>query len=222
MLKRLQGFIIGVIVCSLAAGGVAFAANRTLEATFNNIKIVVDGKEFIPMDANGNSIEPFIVNGTTYLPVRAVAGAVGKEVYWDGPNYTVYLGNMDGKLEYPSLRLKDVKAIGGGAAGYPTAINDQYGNRYGEAYRLYYFETLLDMKYTHFKATVVFPEGTPNQDCGSFKMELDGRTIYTSPKMNGIDRAFDIDVVVTGGNHFILDMRDLSQSIYLADAGFYQ
>ena len=55
-----------------------------------------------------------IYNGTTYLPVRAVAKAFNKEVYWDGPDYTVYLGDMDCKLEYPTVELRDMEDIGGG------------------------------------------------------------------------------------------------------------
>ena len=158
MSKRLQGFAIGIIVCVLLLGGAAYASNtRTLQASFNNIKIVVDGVELKPQDSNGNAVEPFIFNGTTYLPVRAVASAVGKSVYWDGPNYTVYLGNMNGKLEYPTLRFRDAKFICGSWGGY--SIKDQYGNMYAEAYWCAgYAETLLDMKYSHFKGTVFVKE----------------------------------------------------------------
>jgi hypothetical protein len=45
-----------------------------------------------PRDANGASVEPFTVNGTTYLPVRAIAEALGMEVSWDNGAKTVYIG----------------------------------------------------------------------------------------------------------------------------------
>ena len=66
------------------------AANGTknISATIRNIKIVVDGKEL------STSAEPFIYNGTTYLPIRAVGEAVGKEVTWNGGTNTVYLGEV--------------------------------------------------------------------------------------------------------------------------------
>ena len=38
-------------------------------------------------------MEPFASNGTTYLPVRAVAGALGENVHWDGAINTVYIGD---------------------------------------------------------------------------------------------------------------------------------
>ena len=58
-----------------------------------NIKLVVDGAPVTPKDAAGNAVEPFSCNGTTYLPVRAVASALGKEVTWDGNTNTVYIGD---------------------------------------------------------------------------------------------------------------------------------
>ena len=88
------------------------------------------------------------MNGTTYLPVRAVANALGKEVYWDGPNYTVYIGRMDGKLGYPSVRLQDVVNIGSGISKLSNP-SDNYNNTYSDTYYdCHKFETLLYMKYT--------------------------------------------------------------------------
>ena len=45
-----------------------------------------------PKDANGNTVEPFIIDGTTYLPVRAVSNALGLNVGWDDATSTVSLG----------------------------------------------------------------------------------------------------------------------------------
>lgn len=39
------------------------------------VNIYVDDKKLNPVDANGNPVEVFIYNGTTYLPVRAIADA---------------------------------------------------------------------------------------------------------------------------------------------------
>ena len=64
-------------------------------ATFRNIKIVVDGKEV------STSAEPFIYNGTTYLPIRAVGEAVGKEVTWNAGTNTVYLGEVPESAKQP-------------------------------------------------------------------------------------------------------------------------
>lgn len=74
-------------------GALAASGTRTLEVTFKDIKLVVDGTEVVPKDAAGNVVEPFVYNGTTYLPVRAVGEALGKGVTWDGNTNTVYIGN---------------------------------------------------------------------------------------------------------------------------------
>jgi hypothetical protein len=93
MFKRLQGLIAGVIIGALLAGGAAYAAAtvRQLEVAYNDIKIVVGGQRFYPTDVNGKSVEPFIADGTTYMPVRAVAQALGRTVDWDGSTQTVYI-----------------------------------------------------------------------------------------------------------------------------------
>ena len=49
----------------------------------------------MPKDANGNVVEPFTMNGTTYLPVRAISNAFGKDVEWDGATQSVYIGRKD-------------------------------------------------------------------------------------------------------------------------------
>ncbi len=88
--------IIGLVLSiTLLLGTTAFATvgSRTVQLMYNNIKIVLNGKEITPTDANGNAVEPFIIDGTTYLPVRGVASALGMNVGWDGTTKTVTLNN---------------------------------------------------------------------------------------------------------------------------------
>ena len=94
---KLKGFLAGAI-CVSVLGMTAFAepATRQLNAAFDNIKIKINGEEIIPKDAAGNAVEPFIVDGTTYLPVRAVGEALGKDVSWDGTNKTVSIDDKTG------------------------------------------------------------------------------------------------------------------------------
>lgn len=91
---KLKGFAVGMIFAVLLCSTVTFAESveRNLKAFYNGIKLVINGQEITPKDANGNIVEPFIVDGTTYLPVRAVASALNLPVDWDGNTNTVYLG----------------------------------------------------------------------------------------------------------------------------------
>jgi len=95
MSKRIQGIVIGALVTALLFGGVVAASHATenIEVIYRNIRLIVDGNEFIPKDINGNIVEPFIHQGTTYLPIRAVSQALGKEVVWDGETSTVFVGD---------------------------------------------------------------------------------------------------------------------------------
>lgn len=60
----------------------------------NPISIYINGTKTTPKDADGNEVSPFMVDGTTYLPVRAVANALGKDVSWDGATASVKISDM--------------------------------------------------------------------------------------------------------------------------------
>lgn len=94
MHKQVKGFITGVVFTTLLLAGTitALAATQSIQVSFDNIKVAVDGKIIAPKDANGNAVEPFIYNGTTYLPIRAIGEAIGKDVSWDQATKTAYLG----------------------------------------------------------------------------------------------------------------------------------
>ena len=94
-MKKRTKVISMVMVFVLLVSTTAFATvgNRTAELVYNNIKIMLNGKEITPTDANGNAVEPFTIDGTTYLPVRGVASALGMNVGWDGATNTVTLDN---------------------------------------------------------------------------------------------------------------------------------
>jgi hypothetical protein len=65
---------------------------RTAPTRGSHIKVFIDGTQITPRDARGNTVQPFIRNGTTFLPVRAIGEAFGKEIYWDSRNSSVFVG----------------------------------------------------------------------------------------------------------------------------------
>ncbi|OMD80041.1 hypothetical protein BSK49_28585 [Paenibacillus odorifer] len=74
-------FISSLVVCSLVFGVVgAGAANgiTKIQAALNsNIKFKVDGNSWQPKDGNGKNLSALVYNGTTYLPLRSTAEALG-------------------------------------------------------------------------------------------------------------------------------------------------
>lgn len=93
MKNTLKGYLIGVLSTVMLIGCVAYAAGntKTVEALYNNIKIYVDGVKIDPKDANGNTVEPFIYNGTTYLPVRTKINHITKFFFVDLQNMTIFV-----------------------------------------------------------------------------------------------------------------------------------
>lgn len=91
----LKGFVIGVVLTALIFGSIyAQPITKQIQVLYNDIKIAVDGVIIAPKDAKGNIVQPFSFNGTTYLPVRAIGDALGKEITWDGDTKTIYLGKV--------------------------------------------------------------------------------------------------------------------------------
>lgn len=232
MKQRIQGLIAGVLVGATVAGGVVLAANTTTlyDVIANGVKIVVDGQKLNPTDANGNKVEPIIYNGTTYLPVRAVASALGKAVYWDGPNYTVYLGDMDGELEYPTIRLEDMVSIADNPRESDQLV-DNYGNNYNYAICNKYdlnMQFLCNMKYSSFKGTLYVPEGENYDDAVRLLIIADGKMIYTSPEMRKTSAPVKVDVDLTGYNDVQISFNNGTTlgnrclTVCLGNAGFYQ
>jgi hypothetical protein len=103
---KIRGFIAGFIIAALLFGAAsatfASVGAYPLMASFADIRIFVDGKQADPRDANGNSAEPFIINGTTYLPVRAVAEALGMEVSWDNASKSVRILSAPATTKTPT------------------------------------------------------------------------------------------------------------------------
>ncbi len=93
MKKELRGFVAGALTMTVLSGGMAFAksGSETVDVFYDNIKVYIDNVLTEPKDANGDKVEPFIMNGTTYLPVRGVASAMGADVTWDGNTKSVYI-----------------------------------------------------------------------------------------------------------------------------------
>lgn len=93
MKERIQGLVTGVIIGAVCTGGAVFAktAVETIEVSYDNIKVYKDNVLCELKDANGSVIEPFIYNGTTYMPVRGTANLAGMDVTWDGASQSIYL-----------------------------------------------------------------------------------------------------------------------------------
>ena len=106
-MKKWRLNIISVLILAMALTCVTYASVNQMQKTlhYNNIKITLDGKDITPANS-----EPFIIDGSTYLPVRAVSEALGLDVQWDGDTHTVIL-STEKKEETPepgSITAEDI------------------------------------------------------------------------------------------------------------------
>jgi hypothetical protein len=79
----------GAIILASAAMGAGTVA-KNIKVMLGGIKILVNGK------AISSSPEPFIYNGTTYVPIRLVATSLGKVVSWDHNQNAVLINDSAG------------------------------------------------------------------------------------------------------------------------------
>lgn len=95
MKNTLKGILIGSIVTLILVillnTVYAETLTKSINVVFDNIKIFLDGKEIETKDVNGNLVEPFIYQNSTYVPIRAVSSALGFDVDWDSGEKTVLL-----------------------------------------------------------------------------------------------------------------------------------
>ncbi len=219
MKKRLQGLIAGMLIGAMLSSGVVFAKqiSETIKVTYDNIRILIDGKEYHPTDVNGNTVEPFIYNGTTYLPVRAIANAFDKEVDWEAQTSTVTLGSKNydwldqiGYVDYETTGKSNfVKTIEDKTSMVDKKVFDrgfifhlgicgngaiQDNNEDAESWQS--IEYLLNTNYKKFEGVIVSKYSERVEQPAIIKIYGDGNLIYTSPLISDGTKStpFSVDV----------------------------
>lgn len=208
--ERAKGFISGVITASLVISliGAAGAAvgQKMLKADYTNIKISVDGTVILPTDASGAYVEPFAVNGTTYLPVRAVANAVGYDVDWDQSTKTVLLTSSGEDLYYtdecyPDFSVPTLDNI----VGFDSYV-DLYALDSGDSIAYYYDMLKFDFPDDANPFTEYF---NLLKDYGYVQLQSVDNVTYFDNSKNGVTVAMYIDETT---DYFVVLVMALSDS----------
>ena len=115
--KKVSLIIVAIlIISSLATVVYATGHSETLTAIFRNITIYRNN-ELVELELEEDMYEPFIVNGRTYVPLRAVSNIFDKEIIWDGANYRIYINDKPGQVpaenvdQYISLIIEKQNTI---------------------------------------------------------------------------------------------------------------
>lgn len=100
MKKTIKGFVLGLIIATLLMS-TAFGAGvkKTIEVAFDSINLTVNGAK---VDA-----ETIVYNETTYVPLRAAAEMLGKDVGWDQATQTASINDTVEKAKEKPI-VKDL------------------------------------------------------------------------------------------------------------------
>ncbi|QGQ95990.1 esterase-like activity of phytase family protein [Paenibacillus psychroresistens] len=96
--------LVGGLAVLLVGSQAAQAAEATLKAVSVQFKIFVSGKE-VKLDK-----DPVVIDGSTYLPVRALSDALGQYVKWDDASKTISLSSFPAISN--EFTLKNPESIG--------------------------------------------------------------------------------------------------------------
>lgn len=126
MKKRILSVLLMVtIIATFSMSVYADEAVAFIQAEINkSVTLQVDGLATTPVNVNGEEVPILLYNGSSYLPVRSVAGLAGFDVDWDGDTKTILLDTTKAKLPLTGdkhsileLKLND------------RVLLNQYGNR---------------------------------------------------------------------------------------------
>lgn len=120
MLKQWKGFLSGVIftLVLMVLTGTVFVAVTGISIIAHyqkikillkgdNVRIILDGQEITSTDTYGNIVDSFILNGSTYVPIRVVSRAFNKFVEWDADAKQVVMETEIGEFWQNFVRVPE-------------------------------------------------------------------------------------------------------------------
>ena len=99
MTKKIVSLLLAVaLVASFGFAGAATLTEKDITVK-GGVDIYLEGSLMNPKDVTGSTVDTFIYNGTTYLPIRAISEAFGLDVDFDLGTGSVYLNGVAGNVE---------------------------------------------------------------------------------------------------------------------------
>jgi len=77
-----------ILVCAVS---IMAAIYLKLIGSDSDIRLVINGKMFLPEDENGSFIDVMLIGNTPYVPIRAVGDELGLDVTYDSGTKTVFI-----------------------------------------------------------------------------------------------------------------------------------
>jgi hypothetical protein len=214
--------LVGVVL--FAGMALAREGRATIEVVFRNIQIMVNGERLaIPAGS-----EPFIYQGRIYVPLGLVAGAVGKPVTWDGPNFTVHIGRRPEGVFLSSHRAffsENIELAYDEEAGMAIA-----GTRYSNGISIRRFWQhpqgravfRLNAEFTRMRGLIGFDDNHPYASERNIFFYGDGRRLHTATIRPGeLPQTVDIDLTGVVLLSIVNDNREVNFHATRRQEGFY-
>lgn len=108
MQKRKRKIILCVLAFLLLTGGSAIGQgkwiNKKINVFYNNLTVYIDGQRL------DTPVEPFIYEGHTMVPLRALGEAMGKSVAWEAESGRIIIGEAP-VSQAPPAKLTDLTVL---------------------------------------------------------------------------------------------------------------
>ena len=96
MKKHRSRFLSGLLVVAMVAAlAIPAAAEMVQLSATTGVTIYVDDQKVDPRNAQGDPVDALLTGGTTYLPIRALGDALGKDIGWDESTTTAYVSGYE-------------------------------------------------------------------------------------------------------------------------------
>lgn len=90
----------------LSSTAIATSSTKQINVEYG-ISVSINGQPFTPKDINGKVVEPFVYNGTTYAPIRAITDAMGATIGYDEKSNSVTINSNNGDFALYYSLLED-------------------------------------------------------------------------------------------------------------------
>ena len=127
--KKFKRFGKGIASTIVASSILLFSQMTVSEAAVVSKQVETDPKikilnNNVPVTGN---VSPILIDGTTYLPVRSLSGALKKNVLWDGPTKSIFITdnvdpnevnlkneiyNLENYIRIKDLRITELENVG--------------------------------------------------------------------------------------------------------------
>lgn len=112
-MKKTSKVLLASLLLATGMPGSSNAAvtTKNVQANYHDIKVNYNGSLV------STQIEPFIINGTTYISLRMMAGVFNKNVAWDGNTYTINvtdntdprIASLQAEIASKEAKIKDLQ-----------------------------------------------------------------------------------------------------------------